>query len=352
MRFRTALFLTTFVFSALTLAAPLQNGPDVTRATLGNGLRVVIVRDALAPVATVEDNYLAGGNDTPAGFPGMAHAQEHMSFRGCSGLTADQIAAIYAQLGGAMDADTQQNLTQYFVTVPAQDLDVALRVDAACMAGVEDSQAQWVEERGAIEQEVARDLSSPIYKFITRLNQDLFHGSPYEHDALGTQSSFDQTTAAMLKSFYQRWYAPNNAILIITGDVDPAATLAKIKQYYGSIPRRDVPAHPAVNLAPVAADSFVLDSNLPYVLTFVAFRFPGSDSPDFAAARVLSDVLSSQRADIYSLVPQGKALGTQFVMLETYPKASAAFALAALPAQMDPAAINSELKKILTAYAN
>ena len=91
---------------------------NVLHATLDNGLRVVIVRDPLAPVATFEENYLVGGQDTPAGFPGTAHAQEHMAFRGCAGLTADQISAIYAQLGGTVNADTQQNITQYFVTVP------------------------------------------------------------------------------------------------------------------------------------------------------------------------------------------------------------------------------------------
>src|SRR6201998_3073346 len=103
--------------------------PNVTRATLDNGLRVVIVRDPLAPVVTVEENFLVGGNETPAGFPGMAHAQEHMAFRGCSGVTADQTAAIYAQLGGVGNADTRQNITQYFATVPASDLDIALRLD-------------------------------------------------------------------------------------------------------------------------------------------------------------------------------------------------------------------------------
>src|SRR4051794_23699981 len=81
---------------------------NVTRATLENGLRVVIIRDTLAPVVTVETNYLVGGSDTPAGFPGTAHAQEHMTFRGCQGVTADQIAAIYAQLGGESNAETQQ----------------------------------------------------------------------------------------------------------------------------------------------------------------------------------------------------------------------------------------------------
>ncbi len=346
---RRILFL--FTLAVLAALAADETRETVVRATLDNGLRVVIVRDPLAPVATVEENYLAGGQDTPAGFPGTAHAQEHMAFRGCAGLSADQIAAIYAQLGGTVNADTQQTITQYFVTVPAQDLEVALRVDAACMQDVQDTQQQWAEERGAIEQEVSRDLSNPTYKFISRLNEDLFSGTPYAHDALGTRPSFEATTGEMLKKFYKDWYAPNNAILVVAGDVDPVATLAKIKQLYGSIPRRAVPAHAEVKLAPVKPESFTLDSNLPYELVFVSVRMPGTDSPDFAAARILSDVVSSQRADLYGLVPAGKALGTEFGMAETYPIASVAYAAAAIPAGSDPAPITAELKRILGGYA-
>ncbi len=325
---------------------------NVVRATLENGLRVVIVRDPLAPVATLEENYLAGGQDTPTGFPGTAHAQEHMAFRGCKGLTADQIAAIYAQLGGSSNADTQQNITQYFVTVPAQDLELAMRLDSACMQDIEDSEEQWKEERGAIEQEVSRDLSNPTYKFITRLNEDLFSGTAYSHDALGTRPSFDATTGAMLKKFYADWYAPNNAILVITGDVDAQAVLARVKQLYGPIKRHPVPAHPTITLPPVKADAFTLESNLPYELVFVAFRMPGTSSPDFAAARILSDVVASQRADLYGLVPAGKALGAEFGMVETYPKASVAYALAAVPAGADPAPITADVRKILAGYAD
>ncbi len=75
-------------------------------------------------------------------FSGMAHAQEHMAFRGCTGLSTDQIAAIYAQLGGSNNADTLQNVTQYFTTVPREDLDLVLRMDAACMAGIGDLAVQ------------------------------------------------------------------------------------------------------------------------------------------------------------------------------------------------------------------
>ena len=176
MKQRIPLLLTTLIIAATTGNAA-DSAATVLRATLDNGMRVVIVRDPLAPVATVYENYLVGGQDTPAGFPGTAHAQEHMAFRGCKGLTGDQIAAIYAQLGGSSNADTQQNITQYFVTVPAQDLDVALRLDSSCMQDIEDSQEQWAAERGAIEQEVSRDLSNPTYKFITRLTK-IFSPAP------------------------------------------------------------------------------------------------------------------------------------------------------------------------------
>lgn len=324
---------------------------DVTRATLENGMKVVIVRDALAPVVTIEQNYLVGGDETPQGFPGMAHAQEHMAFRGCQGLTADQIAAIYAQLGGLSNADTQQNITQYFVTVPAADVEIALRLDAACMQDIQDSQEEWQKEKGAIEQEVARDLSNPTYKFLTRLNEDMFSGTVYSHDALGTKASFDATTGEMLKKFYKDWYAPNNAILVISGDVDTAAVLATVKNLYGKIERRNLPSRTDVKLQPIHSDSFTLESNLPYSLSFIAYRLPGTESPDYAAVRILSDVLASQRGNLYALVPQGKALAAEFGIAETFPKASVGFAVVALPAASDAGPVTQEMRKIINEYA-
>ena len=324
---------------------------DVTRATLKNGLRVVVIRDSLAPVVSVYLNFLAGGDETPPGFPGMAHAQEHMAFRGCSGLTADQTAAIFAQLGGDNDADTQQNITQFFETVPAQDLDVALHVGAACMQDISDSQAQWDQERGAIEQEVARDLSDPAYKMIVRLNQDIFRDTPYEHDPLGTKASFDNTTGAMLKKFYADWYAPNNAILVIVGSVDPKAAIAEVRRLYGSVQKRPVPSRPQVKLQLVTSESFTLPSDYPYILTALAFRMPGTDSSDYAATRVLVDVLASQRGDIYGLVPAGMAMDAGFQWAETYRKASMTVAYAILPADKDAEPTDLALRKILKNYA-
>jgi len=156
-----------------------EQASNVTRATLGNGLRVVVVRDTLAPVVTTVMNYQAGSNEAPEGFPGMAHAQEHMMFRGSPGLSADQLADISAAMGGNFNADTQQTVTQYFFTVPAEDLDVALHLEAVRMRGSLDTDDLWKEERGAIEQEVAADLSNPQYVFYTQLLEAMFQGTPY-----------------------------------------------------------------------------------------------------------------------------------------------------------------------------
>jgi zinc protease len=326
--------------------------PAATRATLSNGMRVVIVRDSLAPLATVQMNFLVGGNESPAGFPGMAHAQEHMAFRGCTGMTADQTAAIYAQLGDESNAETQQNITQYYVTVPAADLEVALHAQANCLRGVDDSQAEWDKERGALEQEVAEDLSNPTYAFLDHVNQDMFPGTPYAHDALGTKDSFDATTAMMLKEFYQNWYTPGNAILVVVGAVDSAKTLTIVKQLFGDIPDHLLPARPVMNLKMVKPENLVFDSNLGYVPGFTAFRLPGTNSPDFAATQILVDVLGSQRADLYGMVAAGKALDAEFDLVETYPEASVGIGMIALPTGSDAASAIKTMRRSLKRYAD
>lgn len=332
-------------------AAETPKAEAPTRATLANGMQVVIIRNTLAPVVTVMANYKVGANETPPDFPGNAHALEHMAFRGCTGMSADQTAAIFALLGGDNNADTQQNITQYFETVPAADIDVALQAQAACTRGVDNSEAEWKQERGAIEQEVARDLSNPTYKFVNRLNAEMFAGTPYAHDPLGTRESFDKTTAAMLQDFWHKWYTTSNMILVIVGDVDPATTLAKIKQLYGDIPSHPLPPRPEIHLEPVKPDTFTLESNLPYVLGFIAWRMPGTDSPDYAAMQILADVLASQRADLYGMVPAGHALAAEFGVAETYPKASVGYGLVAQPAGVDTNPAIEEMRQIINKYA-
>ena len=324
---------------------------DVTRATLDNGLRVVIVRDALAPVITTEMNYLAGSDEVPAGFPGTAHAVEHMMFRGSPGLSKDQLAAIAANMGGAFNADTTQGVTQYYFVAPAQDLGVALKVQALRMRGVDMDQKEWDKERGAITQEVMRDLSSPDFKFYTQLLEQMFAGTPYAHTPLGTRDSFAKTSAAMLKKFHDTWYAPNNAILVIAGDVDPDATLAQVKQAFGAIPKKALPARPAFAFKSVEAKTVQLPTDSPYGSVYLGYRMPGLTSKDHATALVMSQALGSQRAALAGMRFDGTALFGGFFG-QSMPHAGVGMAVGIFPKGGNPQPILAKMQAILAEAAS
>ena len=340
--------------AAATGAAPTAittHGDAVLRATLENGLRVVIVPDRLAPVVTTEINYLTGSVNAPDGFPGTAHALEHMMFRGAKGLDREQLADLAARLGGDYNADTTEDVTQYYYTAPAEDLATVLRIEALRMNGLTLSQADWERERGAIEQEVSRDLSDPLYKYFAQLQSIVFAGTPYAHDALGTRPSFDKTTAAALRTFYETWYAPNNAVLVVAGDVDPAAALGEVKRLFGAIPRRAVPASAEVSVKPFDSRTLELPTDLPVGIAALAWAMPGSRSTDFATADILGDVIASRRAALYGLVPEGRALEASYVY-RPLPQAGMAIAYAAYPRGADPKPLIGAMRGIIADIAN
>ena len=197
---------------------------------------------------------------------------------------------------------------------------------------------------------MAQDLSEPGYVLIKKLRSRMFAGTPYAHDALGTRPSFEKTTAAMLKHFHDTWYAPNNAILVIVGNVDPDATLSEVKQLFGDIPPRKLPPKPPVRLRAVQPASFTVDTDQPSGTLMIATRTPGPRDPDFAALEVLADVLNSHRFDLYGLVPQGKATGAEFA-LDPLPQAGLAYAGLSFTTGDDPKTLAAEVRKILTRVA-
>ena len=338
------------VLSGITLWGAPKPVDIVSKTTLDNGLRVVVVHSSLAPVVTTVMNYLAGSNDAPPGFPGMAHALEHMMFRGSPDLSADQLTSIAAAMGGDFNAETQQSVTQYFFTVPKQDLDVVLHIEAIRMRNVLSTDASWDRERGAIEQEVAGDLSDAGYILYKQLLSTMFRATPYEHDALGTLKSFDATTGAMLKQFQETWYAPNNAILVIAGGVDPAATIAEVRSQFGAIPRKKLPARQEVKLHPMRPKTLRFTTDMPYGMAVSAFRWPGINSPDFAAAQVLADVLDSPRGSLRDIVSQGDALSARF-SFDSFPEASLGYVMATFPTGEDGTALLRKVREALEQIA-
>ncbi len=290
-------------------APALANGSDdVVRATLGNGLRVVIVRDTLAPMVTTQMTYLAGGYETATGFPGTAHALEHMMFRGSKGLTGAQLNEITGKMGGEDNAFTTNDATQYFFEAPAPYLDILLRIEASRMRGALLAERDWNLEKGAIEQEVARDISNPGFLAFEQAEKILYAGTGYADDPLGTRPSFDRTTARFLRLFYDRWYQPANAVFVIVGDIDPRATLDQVKALFGAIPSRPIPARKALVLKPVRPQTIMRTTPSGTGLVQFLYRLPGERSKDYAAAQVLVDVLNNSRSELAKLAAQGKVL--------------------------------------------
>jgi zinc protease len=150
----------------------------------------------------------------------------------------------------------------------------------------------------------------------------------------------------MLQRFHNDWYVPNNAILVIVGRIDPEKTLSEVEQLFGSIPSKPLPPRPAFHFQPIKADTLHLTTDLPYGLDIIAFRMPGTDSPDYAAAQVLADVLSNHRGKLYSLVPEGKALYTGFSM-NGLQHAGIGFSLAVFPKGANAEQLLSEVSTVL-----
>ncbi len=288
---------------------------NVLRATLDNGLQVVVVRDTLSPTVTTQITYMAGGYETPKDFPGTAHALEHMMFRNSKGMTGAQLNEITGKMGARNNAFTTMDGTQYFFVAPAQYVDLLLKMESIRMRGAELTNADWDLEKGAIEQEVSRDISSPDQLAYQQAEKVLYAGTGYAEDALGTRPSFDKTDHAILKAFYNRWYQPNNAVLVIAGDVDRQATLTKVRQLFGPIPRGDVPTPKPVKLESFKAQTIAKTTPDATGTVEFVYRVPGERSRDYAAVQVLMDVLNNARSRLSALAAQGKVLsadaGTQ-----------------------------------------
>ncbi|HEY1868794.1 MAG TPA: pitrilysin family protein [Candidatus Cybelea sp.] len=345
---RIARYIAAIALAWLAYAGAAQAAPQVARATLPNGLRVIVVRNTLAPVVTAMMNYEAGSDEQS--IPGLAHATEHMMFRGSSSLSSSQLMDAVGITGGDFDADTTPTATQYYFTVPSAYLEIALRAERSRATGVMMLPKDWAQERGPITQEVQQDNSDALNRLFVKMQQRLIGGTPYAKNTLGTVADFAHgVNSAQLLKFYRAWYHPNNAVYVIVGDVDPTATIQKVEEIFGDVPSAPLPARPAVHLGSLQGTIYHDTSDQPYTAIALGYRFPGYDSADYAAGQILGDVLSSQRSTFGGLPYTGKALATQFVT-ETYPKVGIAVAFGAVAVTTPAQTIDRQLRAIIEEY--
>jgi zinc protease len=243
-RLRRAAVLLLLVVALAGIAAPAQAkvfSPETF--TLENGLQVVVITSRRAPVVTQMVFYKVGGTDETPGKSGLAHFLEHLMFRGTKTYGPGQFSAIVARLGGNENAYTTADYTAYHQSVAIDALPRVMELEADRMANlVLDRKTVDTEREVILEERRQRIDNNPSAQLSEMLNAVLYLNHPYRIPVIGWEHEMEGLTAEDVQAFYGHWYAPNNAILVLSGDISAAEAKPLVEKYYGPIARRDVPA--------------------------------------------------------------------------------------------------------------
>jgi zinc protease len=233
------LFLLVPVASSFAENATDYAPPDVTRVTLENGLELVIIPDHRAPVVTHMVWYKAGSADEPRGKSGIAHFLEHLMFKGTSTTPAGEFSAKVAEIGGQENAFTTADYTVYYQKVSPEALAMVMHYEADRMENLVLSDAVIEPEKKVIlEERRSRVDANPSAIIGESVDATLFMNHPYGTPVIGWPSEMLQLTRQDALAFYNKFYSPNNVVLVVAGDVDPAATIDMAGRTYGKVARR------------------------------------------------------------------------------------------------------------------
>ncbi|MEA2688940.1 MAG: zinc protease [Candidatus Eremiobacteraeota bacterium] len=287
--------------------------PSAQIRTLSNGLRVVVLEDHAAPVVHVHTWYRFGALDETPGKTGLAHALEHMMFRGTNALSSAGLDDMNARLGASLNAQTQNEMTHYYFVVPSDRFDAVMRVEADRMRHLKLDPKDWALEKGAVLQEWAQDHSSPIFSFVFGAAEKVYPGSRLGQTALGEKRDIEKATVADLRRYYDAWYRPNNATLVVTGDVKPADVFAAAQRDFGAIPSHALPARKQYVAKAATGATVSAKAEFPFTLVDEVYAAPGS-APATEHDQLRNDIaveaMSNPRGPYQkALVESGLALG-------------------------------------------
>jgi predicted Zn-dependent peptidase len=286
------------VVSVVSLAAqaPAIKFSDVK---LNNGLRVIVSEDHTAPTVSVAVTYNVGSADEKARRTGFAHLFEHMMFKGSENVGPGEHFTLIFNNGGNMNGTTNQDRTLYFETLPANQLEMALFLESDRMKSLDITKANLDNQRNAVQEERRLGLDNQPYgKTYEQVGEQAYDNPAYKHSVIGSMDDLNAASVDDVATFFKTYYAPNNAVLSIVGDVDTKKTMALIEKYFGTIASQPQPKRPDLVEPPHTAErrSTIEDqlARLPQV--DIAWVTPAAGTPDFDALDVVSWVLSSGRS--------------------------------------------------------
>lgn len=234
--------LSVYAWALAVAVAAVPAAAETVEQTLGNGMKVIVKTDRRAPVVVSQIWYRAGSMDETYGETGVAHVLEHMMFKGTHDVPAGEFSRRIAAAGGRENAFTARDHTAYFQTLQAGRLELAFKLEADRMANLAMTPEEFGKEiQVVMEERRMRTEDDPQALLYETLMATAFQTHPYRHPVIGWMDDLQHMTVEDARHWYARWYAPNNATLVVVGDVDPKEVVALAEQYFGKLPARPLP---------------------------------------------------------------------------------------------------------------
>ena len=287
---------------------------DFKETTLKNGLRVITVEDHSAPVIALSITYNVGSRDERKGRTGFAHLFEHMMFKGSENVGSGEHFMLVFNNGGTMNGTTNEDRTNYFEALPANQLDLAIFLEADRMKSLAITKDNLDNQRNAVQEERRLGVDNQAYGKTGEVLQELVYDNfAYKHSTIGSMDDLNAATVEDVAAFFKMYYAPNNAVLTLVGDFNTNDALAKIRANFESIPRQPNP--PPVDMTEPKQNE-QRRADLEDVLARaarvdIAYKAAPGNSADFYAMQVLSAaLLNGQSSRLYQKLVREKLAAT------------------------------------------
>jgi zinc protease len=267
---------------------------DYTMTTLPNGLKVIFLEDHSTPIVHLAMWYHVGSKDEPAGRTGFAHLFEHLMFKGSRNVRPDQHPSWITSIGGEANAETDEDTTIYWQTVPAHYLPLVLWLEADRMASLEVSEAKLRTEIEVVKEERRMKVDNQPFGQLAEIIFDrAFTTHPYKHPTIGSLRDLESASLRDVREFHAAYYVPNNATAVVVGDFDTREAQALVERYLGRVPRgkpvpRNIPAEPAHT----AESRVTLSQPWPLPVVVVSHHITRDGHPDAYPLHILAKILS------------------------------------------------------------
>ncbi len=267
-----------------------------TEFDLDNGLHVILHQDKTAPVVAVSVMYHVGSKDEETERTGFAHFFEHLLFEGSENMKRGEFMQIVSSNGGQNNANTSQDRTFYYNIFPSNQLELGLWLESERMLHPKIDEVGVKTQNEVVKEEKRlRVDNSPYGKFTENIFKHLFDGHPYRWQPIGAMEHLDAAKLNEFLAFFKKYYAPNNAVLTIAGDIDVAKTKSLVKKYFDEVPKGDPVVRQKYTLKPIEKEIIdtAYDANIQIPAIFAAYRVPGMKSRDSQILGLISNLLSA-----------------------------------------------------------